>query len=602
MCSNAINFLKKLFLFVAVFAWTASFSTQAVTAEDIESKDAKVEVHYSAWNVIDRLVQEKGYLHIQDISHSLQNSITALPKEKAEVVNRLNSSVSLLHWLEDPSGQLAPIYREQIENRLNQFVYIEAWTVYNHNKTPLLSKGGRLPLETLNEKIKIDKGGFSTPLYEGNRLMGYLQARWNVFLFPELFINDSDEDTVQTLLLTYDKDVIGGNSHSPKIKNYILANQYKGPLAGRQDGLRFYSFSVGSNTILFVYPAVSLLYYFFRIFLYLFVFVLLFLLFIFIQHYRNNQEEKEYNESSWADNKLQEAISLNQETMELTKEGHSMLFKQKQKDENNMQEIISSKMDDHRESLKNEFKKSQESLLQKFNKLFERENKSNNVSIEEKQSKKSNDVSKSSLDKKEEVKDEKVNEEKNSPTVEKEKPKEFSLHFKNEKNNSIVEQIKEKAKEVHSVLNETQKFQEAKQARLTDKEFVFQINEKATNEDVLQKFNIAMPPQKSETEIPVKAEEISLESQKSQPAENIPVKEQEFVLQIKENFTSENIADKLNLAIPKTVEKETTAVAKKEENFSEYFGYRDILDKHSTNSQNSREEEEPVSAILLSEV
>lgn len=330
-------------LFLSFFATTPSFA-------------------FSFWNGMDYITQEKGFLYVRSLAQSMKQSVENLPMDKSEMVLRLKNSAAINQWLKKPSGKFGNLYRHQIKSQLEEVSYIHSWTIYNKNKAVLLSQGQRLPAETLTERMEINLSGFSAPLYEGNQLLGYIQGEWNLFLSPQLPTVSHASGGIDSLWLDSNKKIIG--KASDDFQKYIKNQHYQGLQNGRKKNSRFYSIEIDNHSVVFLYPAASFSFYVSRIGLYLFIVFLLFVLYFLVKKYFN--KEGKSNLYSWADEKLKEAISLNQEAISLSKEGHSVFVEKEKLDQTKTKNLLEAM-----ENLKNNLEESQNKWSNSFDKPFQ---------------------------------------------------------------------------------------------------------------------------------------------------------------------------------------------------------------------------------------
>lgn len=319
---------------------------------------------FSYWNAIDYITQEKGYLYAHNVAKSMKQSIASLPMDQSEIVLRLKNSTAINQWLRQPMGKFGSLYRHQINNQFEELPYIQSWTIYNKNKAVLLSQGERLPAETLTDQMNMDLAGFSMPLHEGNQLLGYVQAKWNLMLLPKLPTVSHSSAGIDSLWIDSQKKVIG--KVSSNFQKHVKNQHYQGMQNGRQKGLRFYSSEIGDHMVVFLYPAVSYFFYVWRIGLYLLILILVFILYGLFKKYINKDGKSSLH--SWADEKLKEAISINQEAISLSKEGHSV-FVEKEKVEQHKTKNLLEAM----ENLKNNLEESQNKWSNGFDKASQRQ-------------------------------------------------------------------------------------------------------------------------------------------------------------------------------------------------------------------------------------
>lgn len=376
-----IFFIGKFFLvpiFLLVFSLLSILQGQ-------EASKSLARTRFSLWNSIDFLSQEKGYLYVKDVARALQSHLAYLPVNKKDMVQKLTASTMIVHFLQDPTSEFAPLYNQQIREKFQELVYIQSWAIYNRDKTPLL-KSGQPPFgeEFFNEEMQLDENGFFAPVYSANELLGFVQGQWDIFLFPDLFSLPAVNSGLQSIYVNADGRIMNfaallpqnkkmiepylSSSSSIKEKNETQADKqkYNGPLNGRQDSLRFYSISHprSGNTVLFVYPAVSWLFYLYRFSLYIFLLLLLYVFLSFVSRHQKKEKEDAaaISAKDWSDEKLREAVSLNQDSLRFTQEGHRFFLHQKEKENEQWQDLrsdmhnISEKLDRNQASWKELFK------------------------------------------------------------------------------------------------------------------------------------------------------------------------------------------------------------------------------------------------------
>lgn len=276
---------------------------------------------FSFWNTLDYITQEKDYLYVRNMAKSMQQSVANLPMDKSEVVSRLKDSTALSQWLQEPTGKFGDLYQEQMKNQFKELDYIHSWTIYNEHKAVLLSQGERLPVETISDQVEIHLSGFSIPLYKNDKLLGYAQAKWNLFLPSQLPTISNASTSVASLWFNEQKKVIGKIPNS--FQNFVEDNSYKGIQNGRKKDLRFYSVGIDNHVVVFLYSAASYSFYIWRMGIYLFILMSLILIYFLLQKYlKQNAKTQLY---SWADEKL-EAIGIEQETFNPNNPSHSILL------------------------------------------------------------------------------------------------------------------------------------------------------------------------------------------------------------------------------------------------------------------------------------
>lgn len=281
---------------------------------------------FSFWNTTDYLTQEKNFLHVYGIGKSVKESVSELPIDKNEVVDNFHHSNIIGQWLQQTSGTTGISNQKKIESYFEKLDYIQSWTIYNDKKAILLSLGERLPIEHLSEHAKIDSLGFSTPVYKGKQLLGYVQAKWNFFAdgkFPTV-------PEIDSLWLDGQKKVLGKIPNS--FQQFVKNGFYEGIENGREKNLRFYSVPIHNYTLVFLYSAASYVFYAMRLGLFLLVLLLLLLIYHLLRKYFKG--ETGANSYSSAEKKPQESSATDQEIMVVNKQEHHTFGEKKEAEQN----------------------------------------------------------------------------------------------------------------------------------------------------------------------------------------------------------------------------------------------------------------------------
>ncbi len=284
----------------------------------------------SNWhNVLDTLTREPGYLAAMNLLEHNLKVWENLPRNinRKELLLAMGSDATLVQWLRNPKSRFADVYQYEFLYRMDSYRYISGYRIMDNMGRDLYRSRAfddtAVPATT--EKLALEKKGFSIPITDESRLLGYLQGNWDPAWFPDLPTLAANQAGFLSFTLTSAGFVISPDIGYEDLESYLTEidnrKKYQGPLSGRLDGRRFVSATIDGLTMVVVFKAASWTFYLFQILLYMAAGVVAWLSYAIIARLSAHlRKQPLVRRSVWLEEDLKSSYALQQNSLELLNE------------------------------------------------------------------------------------------------------------------------------------------------------------------------------------------------------------------------------------------------------------------------------------------
>ncbi len=273
--------------------------------------------------MLDTVTAEPVYRYTRDLLQAAEHPNRGVPPEIKDDLESMVTYPALLEWLKSPKGGFAEVFKYEFTRYVRSHGYIRDMRVVNTERDILWKTGAGEYENGLGENY-MDDTGFSRTVKANGRLVGYLQGKWdpagmlNMTAFSHLAYG------AHALILDSNFKVINPDANLASFQQWMRDSKYIGPLAGREDGVRFIHQRNPAYTILIAYPAPSWVYYFVRLLLGALLLGLGAYLYFYISGHWNSIFRQKDEDIS-AKQLLHGALQLNAETLHFTRDAHKAL-------------------------------------------------------------------------------------------------------------------------------------------------------------------------------------------------------------------------------------------------------------------------------------
>ncbi|MDH5717725.1 MAG: cache domain-containing protein [Spirochaetia bacterium] len=292
------------------------------------------------WDSIDYISREPGYIKASDILNSIASNIENLPKNKINNLLDLKSDPALVSWLSNQKGNFASLYRYEVIRKIDSYRYISSWAVLDENKKVIWSSKGykashiELEMEENNVSAAVDR--FTIAVEKDKKIIGYMQGIWDIWKFPDLPFAGNQGSGIFGFIINHENKIISPSFIPAAYQRFTAENstKYIGLYGGRMYPYRFITKTAGNINILLIYPSVSFAFYIFKVLLYFFILIAVLVFIRYIKKLRVLLKESGIlSQKKWLEESLKQALTLNQNTVELAAQSQSLIHTIKQREQ-----------------------------------------------------------------------------------------------------------------------------------------------------------------------------------------------------------------------------------------------------------------------------
>lgn len=226
--------------------------------------------------LLDRIFREPNFLHVSKQMDFLKEQSIVNLEKRSYLLLDFQKNPLLVTILENKKGRFVEIEKLEFDLLIEKNPSITDYVVYSLSGKKILShRETTFPkyFKSKTNEIEILKDGFIVPIYgKKEKRIGYLQARWNILLDPNLYLSRSSfSHGVDMLLTSSNKELLSPEVYlSALAQSFIKQNTYNGKFIGtgftnefadEELHVRFRSIDFSHLRVVFLYEVISFSFY-----------------------------------------------------------------------------------------------------------------------------------------------------------------------------------------------------------------------------------------------------------------------------------------------------------------------------------------------------